>query len=172
MTTAQLHAAPRGEAAEDVEHVFSLPHTPGAVSGIRRRIREILADWGLATDVTEETLLVVSELLTNAIVHALPPTTLTLSLSRADRSGAVRVEVTDMGPAAPTGSALDPDEHGRGLSIVTALASRCGVHVHAGETSRWAELQFATDTPHQAPGAVCPQPNVLSSAAPPGHRSL
>ncbi|MDF2269650.1 ATP-binding protein [Streptomyces coacervatus] len=143
MTTAQLDAAPRG----DAEHVFPLPHTPGAVSVVRRRIRSILADWNLAADIAEDVLLVVSELLTNAIVHALPPTTLRLSRSHADMDvcRAVRVEVTDRGPVTPAGlsaSAVDPDEHGRGLGIVTALAARCGVDVHAGGTSRWAELPF------------------------------
>lgn len=140
MTAAQLDAAPRGEA----EHVFPLPHAPGAVSAVRRHIRTILTDWNLAADITEDVLLVASELLTNAIVHALPPATLSLSRSEVDRCGAVRVEVTDRGPVAPAGlsaSALDPDEHGRGLTIVTALATRCGVLVQSGGTSRWAELQ-------------------------------
>lgn len=139
MTAAQLDAAPRGEAA----HVFPLPHTTEAVSGVRRRIRSILTDWNLAADIAEDVLLVVSELLTNAIVHALPPTTLSLSRSEVDRCRAVRVEVTDMGPVTTPGlstSALDPDEHGRGLGIVTALATRCGVQVHSGGSSRWAEL--------------------------------
>jgi anti-sigma regulatory factor (Ser/Thr protein kinase) len=84
---------------------------------------------------------VVSELLTNAIVHALPPATLRLSRTGADRGGAVRVEVTDMGPAASV-CVSDPDEHGRGLTIVSALAARCGVREHSGVTSRWAELQL------------------------------
>ncbi|QOV33942.1 ATP-binding protein [Streptomyces ferrugineus] len=141
MITAQLDAAPRGEA----EHVFSLPHAPGAVSTARRHIRAVLADWRLAADIAEDVLLVVSELLTNAIVHALPPATLRLSRSRADRYGAVRVEVTDMGPATPPGlltAPPDPDEHGRGLDIVTTLSTRCGVRVHSDGTSRWAELPF------------------------------
>ncbi|MGI5379759.1 ATP-binding protein [Streptomyces sp. CA-251387] len=141
MMTAQLDAAPRGE----VEHVFALPHTPGAVSGLRRRIRAVLADWHLATDIAEDVLLVASELLTNAVVHALPPATLTLSRSHTETCRAVRVEVTDMGPAAPAGvptATPDPDEHGRGLSIVATLAARCGIHVHSGGTSRWAELRF------------------------------
>ncbi|MGC9541856.1 ATP-binding protein [Streptomyces sp. UG1] len=142
MITAQLDAAPHGEA----EHIFSLPHAPGAVSAARRHIRAILTDWKLAADIAEDVLLVVSELLTNAIVHALPPATLRLSRSRADRCGAVRVEVTDMGPATPPGlptpPPLDPDEHGRGLDIVTTLSTRCGVRVHSEGTSRWAELPF------------------------------
>ena len=141
MTAAQLDAAPRGEA----EHVFPLPHAPGAVSAVRRHIRGVLTDWNLTADLTEDVLLVASELLTNAVIHALPPATLSLSRSEVDRCGAVRVEVTDRGPVAATGlpaSALDPDEHGRGLGIVTALSTRCGVHVHSGGTSRWAELQI------------------------------
>ncbi|MFE5812133.1 ATP-binding protein [Streptomyces sp. NPDC056479] len=139
MITAQLDAAPRGE----VEHVFSLPHTPGAVSSIRRRIRTVLADWNLDADAAQDALLIVSELVTNAIVHALPPATLRLSRRQAGGHRAVRVEVTDMGPATPREPSLcpiDPDEHGRGLDIVTTLATRCGVDVHAGGTSRWAEL--------------------------------
>jgi anti-sigma regulatory factor (Ser/Thr protein kinase) len=140
MTTAQLDAAPRGEA----EHVFPLPHTPGAVSAVRRRIRSVLTDWNLAADIAEDVLLVASELLTNAVIHALPPATVRLSRSQVDRCRAVRVEVTDMGPVTPTAlsaSARDPDEHGRGLGIVTALAAQCGVRVHSGGISRWAELQ-------------------------------
>ncbi|MFJ8630197.1 ATP-binding protein [Streptomyces sp. NPDC093568] len=139
MITAQLDAAPHGE----VEHAFSLPHAPGAVASIRRRIRAVLADWNLAADTADDVLLVVSELVTNAIVHALPPATLLLSRRQADSREAVRVEVTDKGPATPTQPFLcpvDPDEHGRGLDIVTTLSARCGVQVHSWGTSRWAEL--------------------------------
>ncbi|MEV5908726.1 ATP-binding protein [Streptomyces sp. WAC 01325] len=142
MTTAQLTAAPRGE----VEHVFSLPHVPGAVAGMRQRVRAVLSDWNLTADCAADVLLVVSELLTNAIVHAVPPATLRLSRSLLEGCGTVRVEVTDLGPAAPAEdptSTMDPDEHGRGLDIVNALASRCGVHVHTGGTSHWAELPSA-----------------------------
>jgi hypothetical protein len=49
MATAQLDAAPRGE----VEHTFPLPHAPGAVPAVRRRVRAALADWNLATDVAK-----------------------------------------------------------------------------------------------------------------------
>ncbi|MFJ9542708.1 ATP-binding protein [Streptomyces sp. NPDC101225] len=153
MTTAQLTAAPRGEA----EHVFALPHDPGAVRAVRRRVRTVLSDWHLDADSTEDVLLLVSELLTNAIVHALPPATLRLSRTELEGSGAVRVGVTDRGPADPAGLSpcpLDPDEHGRGLGIVTALAARCGVDVHSGETDRWAELRVGL----AAPGDVLDQP--------------
>ncbi|WP_367319466.1 ATP-binding protein [Streptomyces sp. HUAS ZL42] len=142
MTTAQLDAAPHGE----VEHVFPLPHSAGAVSAVRRSVRVVLTGWNLAADVVEDVLLVVSELLTNALVHAVPPATLRLARSEVDRRGTVRVEVTDMGPAAPAPlrtPAPDPDEHGRGLAIVAMLSARTGVHAHSGGTSRWAEVQCA-----------------------------
>ncbi|WP_240136101.1 ATP-binding protein [Streptomyces sp. MUM 178J] len=137
--------APREDTAlrEEAEYIFSLPHTPGAVPAVRRRVRAVLADWRLSADAAEDVLLLASELLTNAVVHALPPATLRLSRVSADRRRAVRVEVTDMGPAAPAGlSALaqDPDEHGRGIGIVTALSARCGVREHLGGTGRWAEV--------------------------------
>lgn len=139
MIMAQLDTAPPGE----VEHILSVPHTPGAVSSLRRHVRAVLTDWTLTGDVLEDVLLVVSELLTNAIVHALPPATLRLTRGSLDQHGVVRVEVTDTGPAAPAqvpAAACDPDEHGRGLGIVTTLSLRCGVRAHSGGTSRWAEV--------------------------------
>ena len=135
MITAQLHAAPR----VDVEHVFPLPHAPRAVSTVRRRVQAILTRWNLPEDAADDVLLVTSELLTNALVHALPPATLRLSRVLVDGRGAVRVDVTDTGPAR-TPHEGDPDEHGRGIDIVTTLSARCGVHRHPGGTSRWADV--------------------------------
>ncbi|MFE0186614.1 ATP-binding protein [Streptomyces sp. NPDC058989] len=139
--TAQLEAVVR----DAVEHVFPLPHIPEAVSVVRRRARTVLADWKLAPDLAEDALVVISEMITNAVVHALPPAVLRLSLV-ADGSNAVRVEVTDAGPAAADGpSVVVPcaGEHGRGLGIITALAAECGTRVHAGGTTRWADLLAA-----------------------------
>ncbi|MGP3925339.1 hypothetical protein [Streptomyces sp. 8N616] len=36
-----------------------------------------------------------------------------------------------------------PDEHGRGIAIVTALSARCGVRIHPGGITRWADLPAA-----------------------------
>ncbi|MFE1771076.1 ATP-binding protein [Streptomyces sp. NPDC059008] len=139
--TAQLEAVVR----DAVEHVFPLPHIPEAVSVVRRRARTVLADWKLAPDLAEDALVVISEMITNAVVHALPPAVLRLSLV-ADGNNAVRVEVTDAGPAAADGPPVVvpcAGEHGRGLGIVTALAAECGTRVHAGGTTRWANLLAA-----------------------------
>ncbi|MFG3498873.1 ATP-binding protein [Streptomyces sp. NPDC047928] len=139
MTVTQLGSA----LPEDVTYVLPLPHVPEAASVARRRVRAVLTDWRLSTDVADEVLLLASELLTNAITHALPPATLRLSRVLVDGREAVRVEMTDAGPATPAArpaSGFDPDEHGRGIGIVMALSARCGVRERADGTSRWADV--------------------------------
>ncbi|NBM14523.1 ATP-binding protein [Streptomyces sp. GC420] len=131
---------------EAVEHVCPLPHTPVAASTVRRRVRAVLDAWNLSPEAAEEALLVVSELFTNAIVHALPPAVLRLCWRGADGLGTLHVEVTDGGSSLPTGRSAawaDPDEHGRGLGIVQALAARHGIRVHSGGITRWADLVVA-----------------------------
>ncbi|AKN74255.1 MULTISPECIES: ATP-binding protein [Streptomyces] len=125
------------------EHVCPVPPVAGAVSAVRRRVAAILADWRVCPGIVEDSLLVVSELATNAVIHARPPAELRLSWVRGEGDGVLRVEVTDAGPARPAGQPLggvDPDEHGRGEAIVHALATRHGIRVHSGGVTRWAEL--------------------------------
>ncbi|GEK01512.1 ATP-binding protein [Streptomyces sp. NPDC003388] len=133
-------------ARETREQVFALPPFAGAVSAVRRRVNALLADWEVSPSVVEDALLVVSELLTNAIVHALPPAVLRLSWTLGGGPGVLRVEVTDAGPARPGGQSpawADPDEHGRGEGIVHALATRHGMDVRPGRFTRWADLVAA-----------------------------
>ncbi|MFF3501884.1 ATP-binding protein [Streptomyces sp. NPDC003247] len=130
-------------AREDVEYVWRLPPVTGAVSAVRQHAGVVLAHWGVSPETADEALLVVSELLTNALVHALPPAELRLSWFRGGGLGTLRVEVSDGGPVPAAGSActdVDPDEHGRGETIVHALATRYGTDVHPGGVTRWAEL--------------------------------
>jgi anti-sigma regulatory factor (Ser/Thr protein kinase) len=125
------------------EHVCPVPPVAGAASAIRRRVAAVLADWSVCPGIVEDSLLVVSELATNAIIHARPPAELRLSWVGGDGDGVLRVEVTDAGPARPAGQPLggiDPDEHGRGEAIVHALATRHGIRIHCGGVTRWAEL--------------------------------
>lgn len=143
--------------ADTVDHVCPVPHTPGAVPAVRGRVRGILAEWGLSPDAVMDALVVVSELVTNALVHALPPATLRLSAVRVDGHGALRVEVTDAGPALDGDGwgTPDPDEHGRGIDIVTALAARCGIRVGTEGITRWADLPAACCIDSQTQDA-CP----------------
>ncbi|MGW2821212.1 ATP-binding protein [Streptomyces sp. NPDC001443] len=128
------------------EHVCPLPPVPGAVSDVRRNAGDVMTAWDVCPQIVEDALLVVSELLTNAVVHALPPAQLRLTWVKDAGLGTLRIEVTDAGPAYGTGEAqdgIDPDEHGRGEQIVHALATRHGIRIHSGGVARWADLVAA-----------------------------
>lgn len=96
---------------------------PGEVPRVRQLVRGTLLSWGLA-DAEDVTLLLVSELVTNALLHGLPPLELRLSAD----GGRVRVEVFDAaGDHRPVREFAAPDAaRGRGMEIVAALASRWG----------------------------------------------
>ncbi|MFB8181217.1 ATP-binding protein [Streptomyces sp. NPDC055966] len=124
-------------------HVCPVPPVAGAVTAVRRSTAAVLADWSLPPGVVEDALLVVSELVTNAIIHARPPAVLRVSWSPDDGDRTMSIAVTDAGPDLATGRSLagvDPDEHGRGETIVHALATRHGIRVHPGGVTRWADL--------------------------------
>jgi anti-sigma regulatory factor (Ser/Thr protein kinase) len=126
-----------------VEHVFMLLHTPEAVRSMRHCARTILEAEDLPEDTVDDALLVISELTTNALRHALPPAYLRLSVPVADGCRTVRIEVTDSGlarrPHLSSGHKA-PEEHGRGLGIVSALSTRYGGRAHRSWSVRWAEL--------------------------------
>ncbi|MDF2261447.1 ATP-binding protein [Streptantibioticus ferralitis] len=128
----------------DADYLFPVPHIREAVATVRRRAHTLLADWGVPADSLEDALLVISELITNAILHALPPAVLRLCWSETEGRPTLRVEVTDGGPVPrPRPCAEEmatPDEHGRGLAIVTALSVRHGTHARCGGVVRWADL--------------------------------
>jgi anti-sigma regulatory factor (Ser/Thr protein kinase) len=125
------------------EHV-TLPDGPEGASIARRATARAAELWRLDRELTETALLLVSELVTNAIRHGAPPVRLSLHLDRARGNGALRVEVSDSSPAAPTVSAATPDQPGgRGLLIVQQLAARWGSHVPASRLGKtvWFELR-------------------------------
>ncbi|MFJ3306419.1 ATP-binding protein [Streptomyces sp. NPDC086549] len=128
---------------EAVDHIGPLPHTAGTVSTVRQRARAVMAAWDVSPEIVDDALLLVSELVTNAIVHALAPAELRLSWRRRDGRDTLRVEVIDAGPGLTAGTwpaGTDPDEHGRGMEIVHALATRHGMSIYSGRVTRWADL--------------------------------
>lgn len=124
---------------------YSCPvaHVPEAVGTVRRRAHAVLTAWGIPQSAVEGAVLVISELVTNAVIHALPPAELRLSLGGINGRGTLRVEVTDAGAAplsAETGSLPGHGEHGRGNIVVDALAVRHGARSGASTVTRWADL--------------------------------
>jgi anti-sigma regulatory factor (Ser/Thr protein kinase) len=92
------------------------PDTPAAA---RRDVAAYLVGLG-HEELTGVAALLVSELVTNSVVHARGKVTLRARWAD-DR---LRVDVSDRGGGTPTAS--DPDTSGRGLRIVDAFATRWG----------------------------------------------
>ncbi|WP_406003168.1 ATP-binding protein [Streptomyces sp. NBC_00829] len=129
--------------AEEPPCVWPLPHRSESAGTARRVTRAALAEWGMDKDTTEEIVLVVSELVTNAVEHALPPVALHLERST---EGTVHVKVDDGGPAAQEGAWATTggqEEHGRGGGIVALLATAHGTHSLPAGTAYWADLPVA-----------------------------
>ncbi|WP_441251763.1 ATP-binding protein [Kitasatospora sp. McL0602] len=97
---------------------------------------DVLAAWRIGGAAREDILLVVSELVANARLHADRPHR--VSLSR--REGAVRVEVTDPSRARPVRRTATPGRPGGyGLLVVERLATRWGSDLAPSGKSVWAE---------------------------------
>ncbi|MDN0195437.1 ATP-binding protein [Streptomyces sp. S.PNR 29] len=111
---------------------------PSAVREARAEVRRQLEGWGLAErgDVAEVTELLVSELATNALLHAASRFRLTLSAAH----GVLRCEVADAGRRVPQVLDAGASESGRGMFLVDALAQRWGCHQDALGKTVWFEL--------------------------------
>lgn len=95
-----------------------------AVPDTRDRVTLVLAEWGLADEAVEPTLMVVTELLSNTIDHARGPVALSVGLSA---GGVVHVKVHDASPEPPQMRPPDPARiRGRGVYLVDALSLRWG----------------------------------------------
>lgn len=92
--------------------VWPLAHDPHAPGTAREITAAFLGHWHAGQEIAETALLVVSELVTNAVEHAQPPLAVHFSL---ELDWQLRVEVADRGPA-PTKDAWtatgEADEHG------------------------------------------------------------
>ncbi|TQK50887.1 histidine kinase-like protein [Streptomyces sp. SLBN-118] len=127
-----------------------LAHRPEAVGRARRIVGAMLGNWQVGEDAATSVLLVVSELVTNAVEHACPPLAVHLHLHREHAGLRVWVGVTDGGPAERHGNwaaTCAADERGRGLCIIDALATSHGSRTHWGGTTHWARLSVRQHAP-------------------------
>ncbi len=120
-----------------------LPHASSSVRTARRRLADALAESGVPGTVADDAVLILSELLSNALRHARPLASGDVRVAWQLRSdGLLEVEVTDGGgPTRPQQSTPSISARGgRGLDIITALAGDWGVRETATETTVWAVL--------------------------------
>lgn len=120
--------------------MIELDGDPDAPARGRHAVTEVLDRWGCGPATREDMLLVVSELVTNAVVHGAEPIVVTMVRA----SERIRVEVTDGATESSPHSKLRPPadaENGRGLSVVTQLAVAWGWRASPGRGKTvWAEL--------------------------------
>ncbi|MER7723419.1 ATP-binding SpoIIE family protein phosphatase [Streptomyces sp. NPDC096323] len=141
----------------------SLPGNLLAPSAARRFVAAALAEWsglglpaavGFSERLSDDAAVVVSELVTNAVVHAGTHVDLLFRLEEAteDEDSALVLEVSDHHPARAVRSdrpehgsvsedaAGEPAEYGRGLELVATLAERWGITYRTGLKTVWARL--------------------------------
>ncbi|MER5490581.1 ATP-binding protein [Streptomyces sp. NPDC002454] len=108
-----------------------------------RRVAQmvVLHQWGLSENLTEDTVLLVSELVGNAVRHT---GARNFGLRMARRRGWLRVEVRDPSRALPCRMPVGEwDVSGRGLFLVDKLADRWGVDLLARGKTTWFEMRVA-----------------------------
>src|SRR5262249_42586088 len=100
------------------------PATPASAGAARRFMLEASLAWSLDATHVHAFLLVVSDLATNAILHAMTPFRVTLRHVNRD----VRIEVADGSGAMPVvRHYADDATTGRGLALVMASSRQWGV---------------------------------------------
>lgn len=141
---------PTGEHAHHLDHVCDLHsavvggdatsqfgNEPQAALAARRFVTETLRRWRYGDGLVGDAAMVVTELVTNSLVHARSATTVAISARR----DTVRIAVQDAVARPPvarehSGAAAS----GRGMSLVAAMAQRWGTEPAADGKVVWAEL--------------------------------
>lgn len=157
---------------------FEVPPEPRSVPSAREFCRDTLTDWQLA-HMVDDAQIILSELVTNGVLHAGTPLGVTISTE----TGNVEIAVSDgsttapivrprrddlagdldalIGAAAATGIADDRDPRldvgvsgsvvgGRGLQLVASLAAEWGVDTAGPGKSVWARLPVPSGWPTAA----------------------
>ncbi len=122
--------------------VVLLPHAPSSVVAARWHITTHLRNAGVGTPAIGDATVVVSELLTNAILHARPLPGTQVLMAWALRERSLEVAVSDGGSMTRprTARASLSSIGGRGLAIVECLSSRWGVLPNDFGLTVWAIL--------------------------------
>ncbi|HEU5030629.1 MAG TPA: ATP-binding protein [Spirillospora sp.] len=118
---------------------WELPAEPRTAARARALTARALDAWHVTDpgDV-DDIVLMVDELVTNAVVHGAGPVRLGLYLDGARLIGEVGdADPAAPGPARPAPPVLDWAEAGRGLLLVTALATGFGARSHPAGKTVW-----------------------------------
>ena len=133
-----------GRVAREVRasSVVHLPCAPASVALARRALSDDLTAAGVFDHAVRDAALVISELLSNAILHAYPLPGERLQVAWAVDGSSVEVAVSDGGSATVphAGHPAPSSISGRGLSIVEHLCQTWGVRTDDVGLTVWAVL--------------------------------
>jgi anti-sigma regulatory factor (Ser/Thr protein kinase) len=116
----------------------TFPLDPTSASAARRFVTDVLDQWG-QQNLVQRTILMASELVTNSVLHTSGELALSLDLD----DTRLRLEVVDHSERLPTVQQPDPDAPGgRGLLIISALASDWGVEGRGDGKAVWFEVRL------------------------------
>ena len=123
----------------DAAATVRLPPLPRSAGEARRFIGQFCSAAEMPEELCQAAALIVSELVTNAVIHG--RTSATVQVHRP--ADLLRVSVRDDNPILPAAGAAPnlSAESGRGLTIVAALADRWGVETVDGGKAIWFELE-------------------------------
>ncbi|MFE6164719.1 SpoIIE family protein phosphatase [Streptomyces sp. NPDC056486] len=124
---------------------------PERIAGARRHMRELLHDWAVA-DQVDSAVLMVSEMITNVLVHTDGDAMLVAEVTGEPGSRCLRAEVSDGSDDLP--HRRHPGElasSGRGLVLMELLADEWGVDPKGEGKSIWFELYEGAAEPSAEP---------------------
>jgi anti-sigma regulatory factor (Ser/Thr protein kinase) len=132
-----------------------LPWAPASVAVARQRVAADLSAAGIFEAAVGDAVLVMSELLSNAIRHARPLPGANVQVAWALEEDAIEVAVSDGGaPTTPSRTHASVSAlGGRGLDIVEYLASRWGIRSDDCGQTVWAVLPTPATEQQPGPGA-------------------
>lgn len=135
------------------------PANLASASAARRFIRDALREWG-ADEAIDDAVLLTSELVTNAVVHAGTPVEVVCQLAGA----AVQVDIVDRAPARKlpaTDQTMVGDwvrTNGRGLLLPSELAGTWGVTYGSETKTVWFRLELSASGPSDSASAPAADP--------------
>ena len=117
--------------------IWKLEAEPGAARLARGHVTDFCGDAG-CHDLADDATVIVTELVSNAVIHAMTTSELRVSYG----AGVLRIEVMDAAPHRPVmRSPGTTEEHGRGLLLVSTLSESWGVEPQPDGKLVWAELR-------------------------------
>jgi anti-sigma regulatory factor (Ser/Thr protein kinase) len=122
--------------------VVTVPHERHGVSMARHALADNLAAKGVVEDDLDDAMLVLSELVSNAIKHAAPLPTGEVRVRWSIRADVLHLEITDGGAATRPNAVVAAVSAlgGRGLDIVRTVCRQWGVTEAPDSVTVWADV--------------------------------